>query len=168
MKTIFFSFLFLLLISSCATQKKSATQITASAISGETRDTQTGETLLSEQFIESETEESEDTDIHIIRYDTTQPVDSLTGKPPVKEEEFRSTVKKTGKKSQATQKEKAESAQSQKQSAFTNSNTDVNQTGDTSIEVAGGGSFHWIWITAGLTAGAAILFPVFTRKNRKK
>jgi hypothetical protein len=168
MKAILFDCLILFLISSCTAQKKTEKLATTYESASQSCESHAEQTALTNASAATETEETEETDIHIVRYDTAQPPDPITGKQPVKEEEFRKTSRKTNEKTNAILENQTETKQHDKQITTRENTAHSLQKTDGSTEVAGGGNFIWTAIIAGLIAGTALAIRIFTRKKSNR
>jgi hypothetical protein len=155
--------LFLIAVS-CATQKKSEQHLTSSNSSKETNELVMNQTSQSSGAVLTEKNEDEETQSHKIRYDTSLPVDSLTGKPPVAEEEFRTTGKKTKEKTNVTNFTQEETNQTGKHTKESNNDVNEDQKTDISAEAAGGKYFVWTWITAVIVIGILIFLGIPKKK----
>ncbi|MDR0863705.1 MAG: hypothetical protein LBO74_02080 [Candidatus Symbiothrix sp.] len=162
-KYLIIGILFLVAVS-CATQKKSEQHLTSSNSSKETNELVTNQISQSEGTIFTGKNTNEVSESYIIRYDTSLPVDSLTGKPPVAEEEFRTTGKKTKEKTNVTNSTKKATNQTGKHTEENNNTVNEDQKTDISAEAAGGKHFVWTWITAVIVIGILIFLGIPKKK----
>jgi hypothetical protein len=150
----------LFLLFSCASQKKTESHFTSSGSSRETNELTSNQSSQSVTISSTEKNETEETQTHIIRYDTSLPPDSITGKPPVKEEEFRTTGRKLKETVESETLHNEDVSQTGKQTSDDQSEATGDEKTDTETEVAGGKSFVWVWIVVIAAIGCFIFFPM--------
>jgi hypothetical protein len=157
--------LFLLLsfvVFACATQRQSERQISDSGISQMISETIRYEFSQFSGTLDTEKNENTEIQIHIMRYDTSQPADPATGKPPVQEEETRTIGKQATEKTKSEQEGKSGAATSEKQTKEVQINSEIDEKNTLATDVAGGGNFIWVWIVA--VALVCLLAYLFIKK----
>jgi hypothetical protein len=165
-KLLFLSLL--LVVSACATWKQSKKHASVSELS--TTNSEMGKLKSTHLFGAAVTEKFEDAEIkiHIVRYDTSQPVDPATGKPPVMEEESQTIGKHIHKTTKTEQESHSDQKDFQRQTDENQTDLNIDEKTVTETDVAGGRNFIWVWILLVVIAGAGfLLWMVSTGKNSR-
>ena len=167
MKKIFFLSL-LVFVSACAARRQAEKQVYSLDVSRQVTETVRQESAQTSVSGTAERDENSEIQICIIRYDTSQPPDPLTGRPPVKEEETRTIGKHSTEKTKSEQETRSETAVAGKQSIDSRSNRQTEEKTGTEVDIAGGRNFVRVWITlAAITGIGLLLWMVFARKKSR-